>query len=388
MISRRVKSLRQWKLPEGWIWCASVWLTLRLLLSALGVWLTVQNLIPAETPFGNLYAGVEPVRAGWQGVLLGVWQRWDAIHWTRVVDTGYTDSSVAAFFPLYPLLAAAVKQFTPDSLLSLLIISNGALLIAMVLLYELVRELFSTAKAKAAVLFLAAYPTSFFFFAPYAGSLVLMFVLLTYRATRRSHWLQAFVFGCAAGLTHPTGLPVVVLVGGAVLKRTRTGPRRESILKLLAPFGAVAGASAFLGWRALSGYTGYVGTQSNAWQMQLPWLTLLAIPQLFQTEAIWVVEWAPVLSFGLTVGTILWGWRRLPREIWLYECAVVLLLISTRHSSMPLGSFGRHCLVGFPLFIALSHWCSTPVKQWTAIGVFIAGHFYLASQFMLWRWVG
>lgn len=387
MNNQRVVSLRQWKLPEGWIWCAGVWLTLRLLLSALGGWLTLQNLIPTETPFSNLYAGVEPVRAGWQGVLLGVWQRWDAIHWTRVVDTGYTDSGVAAFFPFYPLLAAAVKQLTQDSLLSLLIISNGALLIAMVLLYDLVRELFSTTKAKAAVLFLAVYPTSFFFFAPYAGSLVLMFILLTYRAARRSHWWSAFVLGCAAGLTHPTGLPVVVLVGWAVLKRTRTGPQRKSILKWLAPCGAVAGAGAFLAWRALSGYTGYLGTK-DAWQMQLPWLTVMAIPQLFQTEAFWVVEWAPVLSFGLTVGTILWGWRRLPREMWLYECAVVVLLLSTRHSSIPLGSFGRYCLVGFPLFIALSQWCATPVKQWAAVGIFTAGHFYLASQFMLWRSVG
>jgi hypothetical protein len=379
---------RRWKLPDGWRWCVSIWLTVRLLLSIIGIWLWAQNLLPTQTPFGDLYADVQPIREGWSGALLGVWQRWDAVHWTRAVDHGYTDNSVAAFFPLYPLLSAAVKPLAQNSLLALLIVSNGALLIAMILLYETVQEQFSITQARTAVLFLAVYPTSFFLFAPYAGSLVLMFVLLAYRAARRWHWWQAFIYGCAAGLTHPTGVSVVALVGWEVWKHYRTGALRLSASAILAPLGAIVGAGAFLGWRALAGYASYIGSHSEAWQVQLPWNTILAIPQLVQTEAIWVVEWAPVLSFGLTVGTVLWGWKHLPREMWIYECALILLLLSTRHSAIPLGSFGRHCLAGFPLFIALSAWCNTSLKRGAVFGLFLAGQFYLASQFMLWRAVG
>jgi hypothetical protein len=76
----------------------------------------------------KFYFGIEPELFSWRGAFLGVWQRWDAIHYSIVAQSGYSTIESSAFFPLYPLLARYLSFFLGgDVLFGLIIISNLAL---------------------------------------------------------------------------------------------------------------------------------------------------------------------------------------------------------------------------------------------------------------------
>ena len=53
---------------------------------------------------------------------LGIWDRWDAAHFLKIAQNGYTavgdDRFLIVFFPLYPILVAMGKALTGDYLVS------------------------------------------------------------------------------------------------------------------------------------------------------------------------------------------------------------------------------------------------------------------------------
>jgi hypothetical protein len=101
---------------SAWIFGFTVWFLMRLLLSTWGAVIWFSGLIPKET--GNkFYFGVEPERLGWRGALLGVWQRWDAIHYSRIAQNGYSTAALSAFFPLYPLMARYLSSLFGEDIL-------------------------------------------------------------------------------------------------------------------------------------------------------------------------------------------------------------------------------------------------------------------------------
>ncbi len=103
-------------------------------------------------------------------------------------DTGYReDDASAAFLPGYPLAIRAVAWVVRDELLAALLVSNGAFLAALIVLHALTEEEYDRPMARRSVVLLAAFPTSFFFLAPYSESLFLLLTLVSppRRATER-----------------------------------------------------------------------------------------------------------------------------------------------------------------------------------------------------------
>ncbi len=98
------------RLSESWSWGLLVWLIARFVLSIISLVLWAVQVLPAHSPYGDLYLGLSPLRAGWQGALLGVWQRWDAIHYMHIASFGYSDSGSLAYFPLYPVLSRLISS--------------------------------------------------------------------------------------------------------------------------------------------------------------------------------------------------------------------------------------------------------------------------------------
>ena len=78
----------------------------RLLLSTLGAAFFLLGYVSLTgDPVLRPYFGVQVVSAGPAGALLGVWQRFDAIHFMRIASAGYNAPDLSAFLPLFPLVS-------------------------------------------------------------------------------------------------------------------------------------------------------------------------------------------------------------------------------------------------------------------------------------------
>ncbi len=129
----RLDPLRQAALPA--------WLAGQAGFSLWGAWIWSQRLMPDTA--GEYYRGLAPVLEGWQGALLGVWQRWDSIYYQMLTEQFYTSAKVSVFFPAYPVLGDKMVFLTGlPAQAALLVVSLLATLFSLVLLHRIARDLF------------------------------------------------------------------------------------------------------------------------------------------------------------------------------------------------------------------------------------------------------
>ena len=137
-------------------------------------------------------------------------ERQDAAQFLAIATRGYgRDDGTVAFFPLYPM-AVRVVAWLPGvgPLGAALLVSNAAFLAALILLYGLTRLEFggSTSMARRSVLFLAVFPTAFFFLAPYTESSFLLLSVAAFWFARRDRWAWAAVMAALAAATRSVGI--------------------------------------------------------------------------------------------------------------------------------------------------------------------------------------
>src|SRR5690606_6476278 len=138
---------------------------------------------------------------------LSFWAKWDSQWYVQIARDGYwfqpLQQSNVAFFPLYPLYMRLVARFVGGNLiLSGFLVSNIALLLALIYLYRLtVLELGDRPSAQRAVFYAAFFPTAFFFNAVYTESLFFLLTIATMYHARRQQWLAATVVGLLAAAT-------------------------------------------------------------------------------------------------------------------------------------------------------------------------------------------
>ena len=162
--------------------------------------------------------------------LIDIWTRWDSKWYLSIAENGYTPAadlsstiSNVAFFPLYPYLVRFFNLLLPGflrsrsvTLLIGLLISNLAFLLAAVLIYRLVRDLFKEKKlAERTLLLIFVFPTSYYFSTFYSEALFLLLAVSCFTAANKKRWLLAGVFSALLALTRPQGiliaLPLAVL---------------------------------------------------------------------------------------------------------------------------------------------------------------------------------
>ena len=133
---------------------------------------------------------------------LEMWARWDSGFYLEIAKYGYTynptEQTSAAFFPLYPLLIKLLSFMTTDPVLAGFIVSNTCFYIALIILYKLTLMDFSKVVANRTLIYLALFPTSFFFSAVYTESIFLMLILLAVYAGRKQRWELAGIAGLLA----------------------------------------------------------------------------------------------------------------------------------------------------------------------------------------------
>jgi hypothetical protein len=140
------------------------------------------------------------------------WDHWGAQRYLAIAQHGYKTPFDFAFFPLFPLLTALL---TPplgnwSYLIVGMLISNGALLGTLFVLYQLAVDSGGEQVARRTLLYLCIFPTAFFFFAAYNESLFLLCITGAFLALRKQRWWLAGLLGFFATLTRSVGILLVV----------------------------------------------------------------------------------------------------------------------------------------------------------------------------------
>lgn len=149
------------------------------------------------------------------------WANFDGEHYMSIAIFGYKNLE-QAFFPVYPkLIYFLSKPFYQSFFNSLLfadliglLISHLSFLIALVVLWDLLRIDFSRKVAFLTLLSLLSFPTSFFFGSVYTESIFLLLTILSFYFARKKKWFLCGFFGLIASATRVFGillLPALLL---------------------------------------------------------------------------------------------------------------------------------------------------------------------------------
>ena len=182
--SREIKAKKEWGI------FAALALGLRALYAAFGI-LILRNGGPV--PLGETtYALISPfLHTDWfSRWFINPWFQWDTLSYMEISILGYNDhSSSIAYMPLYPMLIRLTAPLLGNNhLAAALLISSLAFIAVLILLYELVADIYDSKLAVRTVLAFLVFPTTFFMLAGYTEALFLALVLGSWLAARRGRW--------------------------------------------------------------------------------------------------------------------------------------------------------------------------------------------------------
>jgi hypothetical protein len=302
------------------------------------------------------------------GTLLDILTQWDG-HWYRLIaQHGYgppVPPVAAAFFPLYPLAVRAVAVVVRDLQVASLLVSNGCLIAASLLLVRLLRRDYDEVICRRAITFLMFNPVSFFLSAAYSESTFLLLSVATLLAARQNKWLLASACGGCLSATRAPGL----IIGGPLLAeyalqwRERGGAIRQFVQAKLFWLALVpCGLALYLFYSYIKRGDFFLPmhAQAGGWKKTLawPWQTFF-YPDNFSPSHIPLYQ--AIVGFALLL--IIVGFFLKLRPTYLVYVIVALLFYLMWGS---LEGLPRYVSILFPLHLVMAlasirwHWLYEP----------------------------
>jgi Gpi18-like mannosyltransferase len=327
--------------------------------------------------------------------------QWDSEWYFKIVTEGYrysgdpTIPQNIVFYPLYPMLTqglAAISGLTASD--ALLLVSNVAGLLAIVLLFKLVREEFGDHLALTTTALLSFFPTSVLLSAGYTEPLELLLTVSFFLALKRKYYLSAALLAGLAVADRSTGIVLLpILLWEMWLNRDQ-----KPFLPALIPCVLIATSGLWLFmiylWYSFGDPLVFSEGQA-AFHQGTTLVTRLITALKFEPFTRTILnDWNP---WGLDswftllfIVLIVVGWFRL-RFSWTLFAMGALLLPYLTLSGGPAGfvSMSRFNLVSFPLFVVLADiglrakWLLVGV-----IGLFSASLFMNTALFARRIWIG
>jgi hypothetical protein len=344
-------------------------------------------------PLGNgLSAGLQ-----WYHSLL----RWDSEWYQAIATGGYiysgdpTQVQAIVFYPLYPLLSRALAATTGLSVAdAMLVVANTAALVAIVLLFKLVREEFGDTIALLTVTFVSFFPASFFLSAGYTESLTLMWIVCFFFALKRQHF---FVAAAMAGLAVATRSSGIVLLPVLLWQLwSHREPRQFARDVVPCAILATSGLWIFMLYLAYAfgnpmafsdGQTAYHEGTTLATRLVAA-LKLLPFARLNLTEASprGLDNWLVLIFLALIVR----AWFRLRFVLAMFATGIFMLpYLTLSGGPSSFTSMARFNLVSFPLFIAMAELASkVPWLTPSLIGILGGLLLICSALFAQWQWTG
>lgn len=347
---------------------------------------------------------------GTAGILLGPWQRFDALRYTKIAAEGYADERNSVFPPLYPWLIRGLGGLFGGNhvahLLAGILISNTATIWLFYIIHHITAQEISPEVATRAVVYFALFPTSFFLFAPYSESLFILLALAALWQGKNGRFLLAGGLGFLASLTRLTGIVLTVPLF-LLWWQQQDGA--------LWPPRAIAQSAI---WhqpkRWLSGWPiGLPAVGTAVFFLYRRWLGLRPLSQIyrdywFQTtnlpgSDIWrAVEsmffggasrageislWFDFLCLIFLVVSTGWVFRRLGVVWGVYNVLLIAFMLLPTSDLKPLYSFTRYALAFVPTFMVLAEMGKRPLINRLVLYTSLPLLLYFSGQFFIWGWV-
>jgi hypothetical protein len=288
---------------------------------------------------------------------LSIWNRWDAPHYLDIARTGYVREGVESrwivFYPLYPWLVRAASFLLRDELVSAFFISALASVAAGLLLYRLALLDEDERVARASVIFMFVFPTSYFLHIGYTESLFLALALATMLAARARRWPLAGLLGALACMTRVNGLALLPALAFEAWEEYRAGGRRLRARWLWALLPASGfGVYLLINWSVKGHPFEFLRMQDEYWYRTFawPWDAIAAAWRMSlgakPSDAL-MVGWQEFFFVLLGLGLTAWAWARMRASYAAWMTFNWLLWTCTKFVlSVP-----RYTLVLFPAYI-------------------------------------
>lgn len=369
-----------------WLWVpALAFLVTRLGILAIAA-LSLSLIPESTTPTPYHLRGQENVLLD----LLG--SRWDTGFYVSIATEGYRYEGVplpsVAFFPLLPLLMRLLGGLTGDVVPAGILISNAALLAAMMLLYRLADAEFGASTASRAVWYTLIFPMSFFGSAIYTESLFLLCAIGAFYAARRGYWAIAALLGIGLTLTRLVGViiaPVLLVEWLVQRRRRRGGENRPRAWALAAAVVAPLGLLAYMLYLRQTFGDPLAFVHATAAWARVPQPIPQLVGELLRASGGPNVlnDWIDLLAVAafVALGVVL-----LTEERWSEGLFVVLGALIPLSSGL-LMSQRRYMWVLFPAFILLARWGHRPWADRAITFAFVLGLAVSTVLFANWYWV-
>jgi hypothetical protein len=176
---------------------------------------------------------------------------WDGMFYRTIATRGYEFAldgwtHTMAFFPLYPMLVAAIAKSGAGFYIAALLVNNACFLAMLFVVYRWVTKRNGEAAARWTIAFLALFPLSLFGSVAYSEGAYMLLTALTLRDFDEGQYGVATLWSALASLTRPNGFLLLPALAIAALYERRD--YRALLPALAAAFGIVA-IVVFGGWR-------------------------------------------------------------------------------------------------------------------------------------------
>jgi hypothetical protein len=286
---------------------------------------------------------------GW----LAIWNRWDALHFQRLAQVGYsgTDILKAWFYPLYPWCVRLTAYLTRDFLVAAFVVSAVASVMAAVLLRRMTGLDFSANVARRAVWFFLIFPTAYVLHIGYTESLFLALTLGSIFAARQERWWLAGVLGAFSWMTRANGIVLLPTLAVEAAHQWFVQKRWRWQWLWIGIVPAGFGVYLLLNWRVAGDPFAFLKMRQPLFHMSFswPWVGIRgAIGNLHRNpNQAEIVGGEELFATFLALGCAIVSWIKLRPSYATWITANWILLASvTFIESMP-----RYALTMFPIFI-------------------------------------
>ncbi len=305
---------------------------------------------------------------------LSKFQLWDARHYLNLIEQGYAGYEeegrhiFLVFFPAYVwvcrLFGLAMPTLAAALLVSVLSFSWGCCYV-----YRLGREFYGEATAWYGVLFLCAFPFSFFYGAAMTEGLFLLSTAAACYYAVKGRWLAYGLWGALAAACRMTGILVIAFAGVELLRTLKplAPPAGQSLRRSYKPFLLrlplvllpLLGTASYLllNWHVDGDPFAFVGHQEH-WHQGSMWISqvveyLIRYAKNYAAQSIGWAIWFPSLLLFAGFLAVLWL-SALRRESRPSLLVFALGYFTANFSLSWLLSAGRYLSGGFPLFLLLA----------------------------------
>jgi Mannosyltransferase (PIG-V) len=311
---------------------------------------------------------------------------WDGYWYQMLANHGYPNhvihgQSTLGFFPLYPMLMAALTPLTAGSAASAgLLISTVGGLIAAILVQEIATDWWDEAAGRRAAVLFCLFPGSVVFSMVYTEGILIPLAVGSLLALQRRRWLLAGVLAGFATAANVTAVPLALALALGALRAIRQSTNagkplidRQTLKPLLAPILSVTGIAAFAIylWRHAGSPTASLTAQRTGWHEKTD---VFAVVHLVTRLASQIDHHHPlnlnyvvglVGVFVLVGGLILLCKRhgRVPIEVILFTLGVIYLTVTSEY--VPPNP--RLLITAFPLVIVYARYITGRRFKWLCV---------------------